>query len=194
VSTAIATVDRQPRIVRDYSAEFKAEVLAALKSNNGNVYGTAKEYDVPESTLVAWVEQEARYRDLRDNKLRDLATKHELNLHRLADSVSEHDLTNVPLVQKATAIGILTDKMLLLRGQPTSIVAALSSELKELLPSVDAIATEQRLTQHEAALKLAAQLADVPELAAMLTEWANGEKARQLAISSVSTGGDNNTK
>ena len=118
----------EPRQYRDYSPEFKAEALAHVAANNGNVWRTANELGIPEPTLRDWTAQASRYRALQEQKQLDLAQKHENNLHRLADSVTDTDLQTVPFIQKVTAIGILTDKMQLLRNQPTSITEHLNSD------------------------------------------------------------------
>jgi hypothetical protein len=44
--------------------------------------------------------------------------------------------------------------------------------LVEIQASIHAVAQEQQISEYDAALRLAEQLADVPELAAMLREWA----------------------
>lgn len=118
----------QPRIYRDYSPEFKAEVLAAVNANNGNVLRTANEYDIDESVIRLWLRNPDRYRTLSDQKQLDLAQKAESNAHMLTDSIAQHDLSTASLSQKATAFGIMVDKMQLLRSQPTSIVQNVNSE------------------------------------------------------------------
>ena len=115
-------VTTRPPVYRDYTAEFKAELLVEVQARGGNVEQVANAYGVPRKTLEYWIATEERYGEFRRQKHLDLATKHEANLHRLTDSVADQDLTEVPFIQKVTAIGILTDKMQLLRGQPTSIV------------------------------------------------------------------------
>jgi transposase-like protein len=106
---------------KDYSAERKAEILAQVTAHGGNVAQVARLTDIPHQTIRSWLEQADRYSELQTQKQTDLAQKLENNAHKLADSIAEHDLTIVPLQSKATALGIMVDKMQLLRGQPTSI-------------------------------------------------------------------------
>ena len=120
MSTEVATVSRPP-VYRDYSPEFKAEILAKVQAAGGVVLRVAEETGIARQTIEYWIEQEERYAEFRQQKQLDLATKYEFNLHRLTDSIATQNLESVPLGQKATAVGILTEKMLLLRGQPTSI-------------------------------------------------------------------------
>jgi hypothetical protein len=51
--------------------------------------------------------------------------------------------------------------------------------LVEIQASVHAIAQAQHISECDAALRLAEHLADVPELAAMLREWADGSALQQ---------------
>ena len=189
----LITADQRPQTYKDYPVEFKAEALLAVQVNGGNVSKTARDLGLTESTLRYWIEQETdACREIREGRKGELAAQFERVSRVYIDRALEPDA--VAKTSGYYAVMAASDAMKssqLLRNQPTSIVATVgASELNELIPVVSTIATEQRLTQHEAALKLAAQLADVPELAAMLTEWATQEKARQLAVSSASTGGD----
>ena len=113
---------------QDYSADRKAEVLALVKANGGNVARVAKELNIAHQTIFNWLKQADRYSHLERQKQSDLALKLENNAHMLADSIGDHDLTIVPLASKATALGIMVDKMQLLRGQPTSINVSLDRE------------------------------------------------------------------
>lgn len=106
---------------RDYSPEFKAETLAILKSNDNNILRTANECGIAETTLRSWIESEDRYHEIRDRKPIDLASRIESNAYKLADSIAVHDLENATLQAKATAMGIMVDKMQILRGLPTDI-------------------------------------------------------------------------
>lgn len=108
---------------KDYSAERKAEVLALVTANGGNVARVAKETGIAHQTIFNWLKQAQRYSHLEQRKQTELAQKLENNAHMLADSIADHDLSIVPLASKATALGIMVDKMQLLRGEPTSITA-----------------------------------------------------------------------
>ena len=117
---------------RHYSVEQKGTALALLKANGHNVLRTARELGIPRHTLRDWAinhrgvtPEVVQYQH---QKERTLAEKLEENAHRLADSLATHDLTGVSLASKATALGIVTDKALLLRGQPTSISGSVMSD------------------------------------------------------------------
>lgn len=110
--------------VGDYSDAFKAEALAALNANGGNVMRTANELDIPRKTLEGWrdgVGTRALSADDRHQKRGDLADRLEVIAWKLVDGIEEADISKASLVQKTTAFGILCDKMRLLRGEATSI-------------------------------------------------------------------------
>jgi hypothetical protein len=106
---------------RQFSDNDKAAALAALDANGGNVYRTAKELNVPRSTLQEWANGRVSHDvpELRQQKRQDL---HELfleELYAIAGLLAEkrHEAT---YSQLATAAGIFTDKLQLLTGQATS--------------------------------------------------------------------------
>lgn len=184
ITTTSQPVKNYPSSYRDYTTEFKAEALLTLTANDNNIYKTAKQLGIAQSLLRYWVEQETdACRKIREGRKGELADQFEHLSRVYVDRALEPDA-----IQKTTgyaAVLAASDAMKssqLLRNQPTSIIATQGSDLSELLSSVQAIAHEQRLTEHEAALRLAAQLADVPELAAMLREWAEGEQARKSLV------------
>ena len=110
--------------VGDYSDQFKAEALAALDANRGNLKRTAIELDIPQSTLRDWREgvgTRALTSSIRDQKRGDLADRLEEIAWKLVDGIEDGDIEKASLVQKTTAFGILCDKMRLLRGEATSI-------------------------------------------------------------------------
>ena len=171
----------RPSSYRDYSSEFKAEVILAVSANNGNVYKTAKEAGINESLLRYWIEQEtAEVRKIREGRKGEVAQQFEHLSRVYIDRALEPDA--IAKTSGYYAVSAASEAMKtaqLLRNQPTSIVATVGSDLGELLPSVSAIAQEQRLTEYEAAIKLAEQLSDVPELAGLLREWGEGERAKK---------------
>jgi hypothetical protein len=107
---------------RDYSDDERAEALAVLDANGGNLSRTAREVGVPRKTLAQWVTGRAALRvaDLRQRKKGLLADALEdfgwQVIEALAGRVEQGNL-----VQLATTLGIAVDKMQLLRGKPTSI-------------------------------------------------------------------------
>ena len=124
--------ETKSRPKRSYTPEFIANALATVKTNNNNISKTARELDVPFHTLREWVKNgrrnTAKVSMLQQIKEGTLAQKLEFNAHRLADSITDHDLNSATLQAKSVALGITTDKMLLLNGQPTSIHTAVISE------------------------------------------------------------------
>jgi transposase-like protein len=115
---------------RQYSDSLKAESLAALDANGGNVRATAATLGIPHKTLDDWANERGvneEVAELRTGKREDLADRLEALAHTLLDSVAGkiHDanLSNV-----SVSMGIAIDKMRLLREQPTSITAALTDD------------------------------------------------------------------
>ncbi len=120
----------------DYSIERKAEVLALVEANAGNIDRTARETGIPHQTIRFWQANKQRFSNLQTQKQLDLSDIAEANARLLGQSIANHDLEQAPLGQKATAFGIMVDKMQLLRNLPTLINATLDSDsLVSLLES-----------------------------------------------------------
>ncbi len=109
------------RPYQDYSIARKAEVIELVNLNGGNVLQTARETGIPHQTIRVWLQTPDRFTELQNRTQKELDVKLNKTVHKLIDSISDHDLTDVPLSQKSTAFGIVFDKLQLLRGQPTSI-------------------------------------------------------------------------
>ena len=108
----------------DYSDNFKAESLAALQANGGNILRTSREMNVPESTLRSWKNgsgTRAMAADLRDQKRTELADRLMDIAWNIVNSINDGDINKANLVQKSTAFGILLDKMRLLSNEATQI-------------------------------------------------------------------------
>lgn len=174
MSTEVAILEKQSRTYRDYPQDQKAEALAAWEANGFNVLATAKQLGIPRQTLDYWIKDVDRYSEIQQIKRGQLGDRLEEIAYRLTDAIDEHDLSIVPLQAKATSLAIAIDKMQLLRGLPTQITAT-TTELKEALSAVQAIANTEHLSEYDAAIRLAAQLEDVPELASQLRAWAEEE-------------------
>jgi transposase-like protein len=106
---------------RDYPVELKAAVIAAIEQNGGNVLATSRLFNLPRDTVNYWWANSERFVEIKQQTRLALADKCENIAHSLADSIESHDLSIVPLAQKATTLGIVIDKMQLLRGLPTNI-------------------------------------------------------------------------
>jgi len=112
---------RQPK--RRYSDEEKANALAALAANAGNIERTARELSIPASTLQHWANGNvhAQVTNLRDQKKGVLAEGLEDVAWRLLEGVTPAKIAETDVRELLTAVGIAVDKMQLLRGKPTAI-------------------------------------------------------------------------
>jgi transposase-like protein len=112
------------RTTRTYSDSQRAKALATLDLNEGNLAKTSRDMDIPYTTLLDWRDgkHNEEVTELRDREKQDLASRFEqlahLYISRATDTV-EHAKGTQAIVGAATA----TDKMRLLREQPTSITA-----------------------------------------------------------------------
>lgn len=110
---------------RRYTPEDIATALALLEANDGNVFKTAKELGMPMSTLRLWREGKGVtpkiLADTEDKKV-DLADLFErvvrINLEHAIKTTTVRDMSGRDAVMAAA---IATDKMRLLRNQPTNI-------------------------------------------------------------------------
>ncbi len=104
---------------RRYTDVQKAEALAALAANDGDLSKTARQVDVPRKTLADWASGEHGEppAELRQEKKRDLAGMFENFVEKSLDLTTDDDIRQAPLHQRMIAVGIATDKALLLRGQ-----------------------------------------------------------------------------
>ncbi len=112
----------KPRLYRHYSDDRKAEILAAVDANGGNVKDTADQLGIPSQTIDYWKQGHvhADVLKIRDEKHLPLADRLEALAHQLVDVLPDK-IPDASLVQAATAMAIAIDKMRLLREQPTSI-------------------------------------------------------------------------
>lgn len=131
MSTAQAKSKRKPRKPpagkhnNAYPVPRKAEALAYLQANNGNVLKTATQFGVNESTLRYWVEQAARddeygrrVRDLRDEKCNQLIPLTEDVCWAAARQVLDK-LPDSSARDAAVTFGIFNQHNMSLRGAPT---------------------------------------------------------------------------
>lgn len=107
---------------RRYSDEDRANAIAALAANGGNVNLTAKQLDIPATTLKHWADgtRHAESAQLGEQKKGPLADRLELVAWKLAESL-DGKIEAAGLQQTATSLGIVIDKMQLLRNKPTEI-------------------------------------------------------------------------
>jgi hypothetical protein len=107
---------------REYSDVERANGLAALAANGGNVAMTARQLGVPRQTLQRWIKptDNEHVLRLRHEKKRDMADELERVAWLIIDSLPSK-IKKAPLSQASTSMGIAIDKFRLLRNEPTSI-------------------------------------------------------------------------
>jgi len=120
---------------RQYSDNDKAVALATLDANGGDVRKTAKALKMPESTLSDWSKHRGvnkEVTEIREVKKKELSEKLEEVAYRLTENLAiraDSELSAlVPMKDIATSLGIVVDKMQLLKGEPTSINKNLTDE------------------------------------------------------------------
>lgn len=114
---------------RRYSDEERANALAALAANGGNVEKTARELTIPETTLRQWANGHCHPEatQLSERKKGPLSDHLETVAYALAGDLSDPERRkNAKFSEVAVAFGIVVDKMQVLRGQPSSISETLS--------------------------------------------------------------------
>ena len=114
---------------RRYSDEEKANALAALAANNGNVHLTAEQLSIPRTTLLQWAN---------GNCHPDVVVASTGKKGPLADYLEDlvYDITGVLRGKLADTdakdlfigVGICVDKIRILRDQPTAITAQAISD------------------------------------------------------------------
>lgn len=107
---------------RSYSDEFRAEALACLRSNAGNIKRTAKQLGIPEKTLEGWAKGrnhpvDAHLRDRKTGELKDALDEWIRDIMQIPMGAYKE----LSLQQAAIAVGIATDKIMLLTNRPTQI-------------------------------------------------------------------------
>lgn len=105
-----------------YTDEDKAAALAMLDANDGNVKGTADSLGIPESTLRSWKNDRGTPRniaELRDKNRGELSDRIFNLTHLVLDNLPEK-LDEASAKDLFVSLGILVDKLQLLKGQPTN--------------------------------------------------------------------------
>jgi len=102
---------------RHYSDKEKAYALAVLDANAGNESQTARDVNIPVSTLRRFVEGETHaITQLRQDKKLELADIYE-QLQRKILPAAEAKIPDAGFRELMTGAGIAADKMAMLRGQ-----------------------------------------------------------------------------
>lgn len=131
-----------------YTDVQRAEALAALKANGGNLSKTERETGIPRGTLLYWRKhsENAAPIELQTQKSESLTTELKSVAFRLVQKLAarlEDDDASVQ--QLATSLGIVVDKLQLLQGQPTERTAVIDERLTD----------DERVTRAAALFELA---------------------------------------
>lgn len=140
---------------RSYTHYDRAAVFAALEVNQGNVKRTARETNIPVSTVRDWKREwengevpedvKAVLPEVIEDIVEALSRVRDKGLLELERAIDAHELKGSALV---AAVGMLTDKIRLYKGQATQVREERmelppSEELRELVSGFfDAVVTE----------------------------------------------------
>jgi transposase-like protein len=113
---------KKPPKRRRYTDNDRASALAALAANAGNLTHTARQLGIPKRTLSQWAagSRHPEATQAAEGKKGELADGLEEVAWKLANVIPEK-LAGASLKDTAVALGIVIDKMRLLREQPTAI-------------------------------------------------------------------------
>jgi transposase-like protein len=106
---------------RSYSEDDKARALTLLDSNGGNVFRTAKQLGIPRATLQEWRDGRgvnAEVTTSRHQKKGELSARYESLVHEALDALTPAKLKKAGVRDLAVVVGVFTDKMLALDGEP----------------------------------------------------------------------------
>lgn len=123
------TTTHEPQPVatrRRYSDQEQADAIATVEACGGNISEAAEALDIPHETIRGWIVGLRRppIPQLVDAAKAALADRYERIVGKLLDVVEDPDkLDKMSGAAAMLASGIATDKMLLLRGEATSIHA-----------------------------------------------------------------------
>jgi transposase-like protein len=152
---------------RRYTDEERANAVLAVIANNGNVARTAMELGIPWSTVDNWVKAERHPEaiEMANRRKPSLADKLEGIASLLAEGLDDpKKIARAPLNTVAVTLGIVIDKMRLLRWQPNEITFAATADV--LGPNT----SEERLASVAAALGVRVPI----DFGGSVSESANG--------------------
>ncbi len=107
---------------RIYSDRQRAEALAALDANAGDLTRTAKQLAIPRKTLESWSKGAVNgdVANICEKKKAELADLFEGFARRVLDLTTDDDVKAASLKDRFVAAAVATDKMLILRGKDPS--------------------------------------------------------------------------
>lgn len=124
---------------RRYSDEERANALAALAANGGNVKRTAKQLKIPEKTLANWAKGVSHPEAAKtgDQKKGDMADAFDriawAVLEGLTPECLQVAIQKGDIAKLGTLAGICVDKALLLRGRATTITRTEDDDVDDKL-------------------------------------------------------------
>jgi len=135
VSQAFQIIDQSPparQPYQDYSPQFKTDALILLEAKGGlgKIRETARELNIPEKTLRYWIEQDTdEMRQIRAGAKGEVADAFERISRIYLDRAAEPDaIAKTSGYYAVVAASDAIKSAQLLRGQPTSITAAVMGE------------------------------------------------------------------
>jgi transposase-like protein len=128
------------KLRRRYSDQQKAEALACLAANAGNVKRTARQLGIPAATLTHWSKGRVPPEVTKDGdqKKQCLAEAMEELAFKLVGLAAKR-ASRADLKELAVCLGIAIDKMLLLRRQPNQIIATETMTHEQRVVAVQAL-------------------------------------------------------
>ena len=105
---------------QDYTLERRAEVLALVAANGGNVLRVAQQTGIHHSTIQYWQANMDRFAEIQHAKRIDLSQKLKRIAHQCADMLPEM-LPKASVREVVGAMAQSIEKAQLLDGLPTSI-------------------------------------------------------------------------
>jgi transposase-like protein len=117
---------------RRYSDQERAEAMLILAANGGNLSATAIDTGIPYHTLRHWAagDRHPEAIQMAKEKMPPLADRLEEVVSLLAEGMDDPlKIQRAPLNQIAVALGILIDKVRLLRGQATGSACGVVAEV-----------------------------------------------------------------
>jgi DNA-binding Xre family transcriptional regulator len=148
-----------------YSEDDKANALAALKANGGNVARTARELGMKEPTLRKWAK--GKVKPIPSQKYEEKVTDLKVSLRSLIAgliglALVKIDAGDANLLDVMKSLGIAMDKLAMLEGGPTERIAVVNESL-----------TDDERRSRIAAIFNAARTRRVGSVADDRTNWAD---------------------
>ena len=124
--------EMKPRPRRRYSDQERAEAMLVLAANGGNLSATAIDTGIPYHTLRHWAagDRHPEAIQMAKEKMPPLADRLEEVVSLLAEGMDDPlKIQKAPLNQIAVALGILIDKVHILRGQSAGSASGVFAEI-----------------------------------------------------------------